>query len=188
MEKREVHPPETVVVTSTIRATLQFGRDWRSGNLLMGFELATAEVSGGMQASVIGSGGAIGVVVETKEGETETWSVPVEDIVRAVLTAREQYETPPPGTLRVWNVVNPPGKPELYRVPSREAAGALIDRLTVEQLGGDDVESNAFGLEVFQKTDVAAGMAWVEWYDDDTQESITEWMDRQKEQADAMRR
>lgn len=63
--------------------------------------------------------------------------------------------------LRVWNVVNPPGKPYLFPVESPEEGARTIKRLAAQQLRDPNVYSNAFGLLVLEDGE------WTEWYDEE---------------------
>lgn len=62
--------------------------------------------------------------------------------------------------LRVWNVINPPNKPNYYPVDSPEQAHKMINELAQAQLKEGWITSNAFGLEVFEDGE------WCEWYND----------------------
>jgi hypothetical protein len=65
--------------------------------------------------------------------------------------------------LRVWNVINPPGPGIEYEVASLEEGARLINRLAKAQLKQSWIESNAFGLDVFNESDGE----WETWYDDE---------------------
>jgi len=72
------------------------------------------------------------------------------------------------GDLRVWNIINPPNRPTTYPVNDPKHAITLIDALAQSQLLDGNIESNAFGLEVFD------GAEWLEWESEEG-EDIDEW-------------
>lgn len=75
---------------------------------------------------------------------------------------------PKQGDLRVYNIVNVPGTPVLYPVASPAHAFTLITALAQSQLLQPEVESNVFGLEVYEDGE------WCEWYDEEGRD-IDEW-------------
>lgn len=74
---------------------------------------------------------------------------------------RRPPHVPRPGDLRVWNVINPPREPETHPVKDADHAMRLIDALADSQLLIREIDSNAFGLEVYRDGD------WEEWEDED---------------------
>lgn len=68
---------------------------------------------------------------------------------------------PQPGDLRVWNIINPPREPEIYPVKDVDHAMRLIDAMADSQLLQPKIESNVFGLEVYQQGE------WEEWENDE---------------------
>jgi hypothetical protein len=65
------------------------------------------------------------------------------------------------GDLRVWNIINPPREPDYYPVKDINHAEKLIDCLAESQLLQNEIDSNVFGLEIYQDGE------WTDWYDDD---------------------
>lgn len=63
--------------------------------------------------------------------------------------------------LRVWVIVNPPSDPKYYPIDTPKDAKTLIDAIADEQLKNDDIDCNAFGLEVYEDGE------WCEWYGED---------------------
>jgi len=69
---------------------------------------------------------------------------------------------PKSGGLLVWHFFEMDGihNFHLYEVASPEEARVAINQLAQEQVNDESVGYNAFGLEVFEENE------WVEWYDD----------------------
>ena len=82
---------------------------------------------------------------------------------------------PAEGTLRVWNIINPPNPPQLYDVEHVEQAAGLINSLAEKQLRMDWIGCNVFGLEIFEDGE------WCEWYSGDG-DSIDDLLDRTEEE------
>ena len=66
-----------------------------------------------------------------------------------------------PGSLRVWNIINPPNEPTYFPVRNTDHARRLIDALADSQLLQPEIESNVFGLEEYRDGE------WTEWNDDE---------------------
>lgn len=66
-----------------------------------------------------------------------------------------------PGDLRVWNIINPPREPEYYPVRDVDHAMRLIDALADSQLLVREIDSNVFGLEVYENG------VWQDWENED---------------------
>ena len=67
----------------------------------------------------------------------------------------------PIGSLRVWNIINPPGEPICYPVKSPVHGKQLINALADSQLLDANITHNAFGMEILEKDG-----EWLEWEDD----------------------
>ena len=65
--------------------------------------------------------------------------------------------------LRVYNFINMPSKPHHKEVASPKEAYDYIDREARRQLKMKWIESNCFGLEVFNEAD----QEWEEWQNED---------------------
>lgn len=72
--------------------------------------------------------------------------------------------------LRVWNFINLPSEPIYQEVSTPEEAYHYINQQALKQLTWKWVESNAFGLEVWNEDD----QEWEEWMDEDYNE-IDAW-------------
>lgn len=66
------------------------------------------------------------------------------------------------GQLRVWNVINPPRPARHFDVKNVKEAIKVINREAQIQLKDKDVESNAFGLQVYEEK-----YGGCEYYDED---------------------
>lgn len=64
--------------------------------------------------------------------------------------------------LRVWNIINMPAEPSYKPVASVREAYDYINAEANRQLAYDWIETNAFGLEVFNEDD----QEWEEWVDE----------------------
>jgi hypothetical protein len=64
------------------------------------------------------------------------------------------------GSLRVWNIINPPNEPVCYPVRSPQHGKQLINSLADSQLLDKNIECNVFGMEVMEKDG-----EWCEWED-----------------------
>ena len=94
-----------------------------------------------------------------EHGEDRSWES-LTDAQRLYWIVRANTQAPI-GSLRVWNVINPPGEPLWYPVETPEEGARLIDQLANEQVKDDAVFANAFGLCEWD------GEEWTEWYDDE---------------------
>ncbi len=65
--------------------------------------------------------------------------------------------------LRVWNIINMPAEPTHKEVATVREAYDYINAEANRQLRYDWIETNAFGLEVFNEAD----QEWEEWQDED---------------------
>ena len=88
------------------------------------------------------------------------------------------------GTLRVWHIRNG-NMAHQIEVESPIQAIALIEQWADEDLKNPNVEFNAFGLEVYDDTDLpeedkGTEAGWSEWYNSDG-EDIQEIMDELEE-------
>jgi hypothetical protein len=81
---------------------------------------------------------------------------------------RRSFNLPKPGDLRVWNIINVPGEPVYYAVENPKHGAELINALARSQLLDKTIESNVFGLEIFEDGE------WLEWESEDG-ENIQEW-------------
>jgi hypothetical protein len=68
---------------------------------------------------------------------------------------------PSEGDLRVYHIINPPASPVHESVMSPDEAVEWIETQAARDLLNPRVESNVFGLEVFEDGE------WTEWYDDE---------------------
>lgn len=73
--------------------------------------------------------------------------------------------------MRVWNIINPPREPDIYPVKDVEHAIRLIRAMADSQLLVRNIESNVFGLEVYQDDG-----EWEEW-ENDQGEQISDLLD-----------
>jgi hypothetical protein len=75
---------------------------------------------------------------------------------------------PKSGELRVYNIINVPNEATFYPVKDIKHATTLINSLADSQLLDTSIESNVFGLEVFEDGE------WLEWESEDGQD-IENW-------------
>lgn len=66
---------------------------------------------------------------------------------------------PVTGALRAWRIANPPAAPTFQGVASPDEGLAWINAHAEADLRDPRIDSNAFGLEVFEDGE------WNEWYD-----------------------
>jgi hypothetical protein len=85
-----------------------------------------------------------------------------------MIRQRKINKMPREGDLRVWNIINPPDRPIVYPVTDPKHGAQLIEALANSQLLDKSIDSNAFGLEIFENGE------WLEWESEDG-EDITEW-------------
>ena len=64
--------------------------------------------------------------------------------------------------LRVYNIINPPNQGETYPVRNPKHGFFLIEAMAYSQLLDDSIDSNIFGLEVWENED--GQEEWTEWY------------------------
>lgn len=84
------------------------------------------------------------------------------------LRSRQRVIRPKEGDLRVYNIKNPPNDPVCYPVRDSGHAKRLIEALADSQLLDQTIESNVFGLEVFEDGE------WCDWLSEDG-EDISAW-------------
>lgn len=65
------------------------------------------------------------------------------------------------GSLRVWNIINPPTEPIYYPVKSPQHGKQLINAIADSQLLDTNINCNVFGMEILEKDG-----EWCEWEDD----------------------
>lgn len=81
--------------------------------------------------------------------------------------------TPKEGSLRVWNVINVPSPANYYPVATPDTAVVLIEALAASQLLDENIDSNAFGLEIFEDGE------WSEWHSEND-EDIAEYAENKE--------
>jgi hypothetical protein len=84
-----VHPPELHTVMAPLNFELTMADDWGSGSIPIGLHLATATIGDGCKVDVVGAGSALGFTFKTEKGY-ENWTVPLADLILAVLAASGQ--------------------------------------------------------------------------------------------------
>jgi len=66
------------------------------------------------------------------------------------------------GSLRIYNIINPPNEPTYYPAKNIQHAHTLINSLAISQLLDSNIDSNVFGLEIMDKDG-----EWMEWESED---------------------
>jgi hypothetical protein len=82
-----------------------------------------------------------------------------------------------PGDLRVWNIINVPNEPVRYPVKDVGHGARLIEALADSQLLDKTIESNVFGLEIYEDGE------WLEWESEDG-DDIQAWAENNLESRD----
>ena len=82
------------------------------------------------------------------------------------------------GSLRVWIARNPPCELEYQKVKDPETAAKVIEFLAQEDLLNPIIESNSFGLEIYD--DSTGKLDWSEWADTEG-EGINAFIEKNKE-------
>jgi len=92
--------------------------------------------------------------------EDRSWGSLTDEQRQYWIERARQEDDVPIGSLRVWNVINPPCEPVWHPVETPEEGARLIDQLANEQVNDPLIFVNAFGLCEWD------GEEWTEWYDD----------------------
>ena len=71
--------------------------------------------------------------------------------------------------LRVYNIINPPNQGERYPVRNPKHGFFLIEAMAYSQLLDDSIDSNVFGLEIWEDNE------WTDWYNEETGEDLDEY-------------